>query len=93
MYIKTTAIITNSLHLHIKSLPATIFFLLKYHSECPQKYRIAIIKNLIHRAFYISSSKTIFYKELTNIKQTLVNKNFSNKLIDQQNYTFIKFTK
>ena len=33
--------------------------------------------------FYISF-KTIFYKELTNIKQTLVNNNFSNKLVDQQ---------
>ena len=34
--------------------------------------------NLIHRAFYIFSSKTIFYKELTytNI--------FPNKLVDQQ---------
>ena len=38
---------------------------------------------VIHRVFYISS-KTIFYKELTNIKQTLVNNNFPNKLVDQQ---------
>ena len=54
-----------------------------YHNECPPKYKIAIIKNLIHRAFYISS-QTIFHKELTNIKQTLVNNNFPNKLVDQQ---------
>ena len=46
-----------------------------YHRECPQKYKIAIIKNLIHRVFYISSSKTIFYQELTNIKQALVSNN------------------
>ena len=26
----------------------------------------------------------MFYKEFTNIKQTLVNYNFSNKLVDQQ---------
>ena len=49
-----------------------------------QKYLIAMIKNLIQRAFYISSSKTIFYKELTNINQPLVNNNFPNKLVDQQ---------
>ena len=30
------------------------------------------------------SSKTIFYKELKNIKQTIVNNNFPNKLINQQ---------
>ena len=58
--------------------------LLNYHSECPPKYKIAIIKNLIHRAFYISASKIIFYKELTNIKQSLVNNNFPSKQGDQQ---------
>ena len=42
-----------------------------------------IIKNLIHRAFYISS-RTIFYKEITNIKLILVNNNFPNKLGNQQ---------
>ena len=58
--------------------------LLNYSSDYTQKYKTANIKDLIDRAFYISSSKTIFYKELTNIKQTLVNNNFSNKLVDQQ---------
>ena len=48
------------------------------------KYKIAIIKkNLFYRAFYISS-KTLFYKELINIKETIVNNNFPNKLVDQQ---------
>ena len=57
--------------------------LLNYHSECPQENKITIIKNVIHRAFYISS-KTIFYEELANIKQTFLNNNFPNKLVDQQ---------
>ena len=56
---------------------------LNYHSECPQKYKIAIIKNLIHRAIYIFSSKTRFYRELTNIKQTFVYNNSPNKLVYQ----------
>ena len=52
----------------------------------PPKYKITIItkNNLIHRTFYISSSKTIFYEELTNIKQSLVKSNFPNKLVYQQ---------
>ena len=45
---------------------------------------LAIIKNLNHRAFYISSSKTIFYKKITYIKQTLVKNNFPNKIVDRQ---------
>lgn len=32
----------------------------------------------------MSSSKTIFYKELHNIKQTHVNNGFPNSVIDQQ---------
>ena len=42
------------------------------------------MKYQIHRVLNISTSKTIFYKELINIKHTLVNNNFPNKLIDQQ---------
>ena len=92
MYLPTPLVIINSLHLHIISLPTTIppylptndnSTLLNYHSECPPKYKIAIIKNLIHKAFYISF-KTIFYKKFTNIRQTLVNNNFPYKQVDQQ---------
>ena len=50
----------------------------------PTKYKIALIKILLHKAYHISSSKTIFYQELKNIKQNSVNNNFPNKLIDQQ---------
>ena len=63
----------------------------------PKIQKPDIKKKIIHRAFYISLSKTIFYKELTNIKQTLVNNYFPNKLVDQQIilylYAFITFTK
>ena len=45
-------------------------------TTCPHK------KN--HRAFYISSSKTIFYKELANIKQTLIKNNFPDELVNLQ---------
>ena len=38
----------------------------------------AIINNLISRAKLISSFKTIFHKEIKNIKQTLINNGFPN---------------
>ena len=44
----------------------------------------AIIYNLISRAKLFSSSKTIFYKELENIKQTLINNGFPNYIFDEQ---------
>ena len=70
MYSQTPTRIIHSLHLHINNIPATIPPYLTTTVKCLQKYKITIMKNLIHRAFYISSSKTIFYKELTDIKQT-----------------------
>ena len=94
MYLLTPPIITNSLYLHINKPSHENSTLLNYHTEYPQKYKIVIIKKLIHRAFYISSFKTIFYKKLINIKLTQVNNNFPNKQVDQQiKYIFKTFTK
>ena len=44
MYLQTPLII-NSLHLHIKKPTNGNSTLFNYHSECPQKYKTAIIKN------------------------------------------------
>ena len=57
---------------------------LNVKSECTFKYKKAIINNLISRAKLISSSKTIFYKEIENIKQALINNGFPNYIVDEQ---------
>ena len=53
-------------------------------------YIKAIINNLISRAKLISSSKTIFYKEIKNIKQTLINNWFTCYIVDEQIKRIIK---
>ena len=58
--------------------------LLNYRSECPDRYKTAVIKNFIKRAKLISSTPTIFYKALADIKQTLINNGFTNSIVDQQ---------
>ena len=58
--------------------------LLNYKSECPQRYKTAVIKNFIRRAKNISSSYHIFLKELRKIKQVLVNNEFPNHVVDTQ---------
>ena len=58
--------------------------LLNYHSECPHRYKVAVIKSLINRAKNISSSYIIFMKELRNIKQVLINNEFPNYIVDTQ---------
>ena len=43
-----------------------------------------IINNLISCANLISSAKIIFYKELKNVKQTFINEEFPNYIVDEQ---------
>ena len=45
---------------------------LNFKSECPFRYKKAIIDKLI------SSSKTIFHEEIKSIKQALINNGFPN---------------
>ena len=60
------------------------FCTLNFKSECLFRYKKAIIDNLI------SSSKTIFYKEVENIKQALINNGFPNYIVDEQIKRMIK---
>ena len=46
--------------------------------------------DLFRRAKMISSSKTIFYKEVENIKQAFINNGFHNYLVDEQIKRMIK---
>ena len=63
---------------------------LNFKSECPFRYKKATIHNVISCAKLISSSKTIFYKEVENIRQALVNNGFPNYIVDEQIKRMIK---
>ena len=69
----------------ITTVPSTLK--VKAPSDIKKK---AIINNLISRAKLISSSKTIFYKEVENIKQALINNGFPNYIVHEQIKRMIK---
>ena len=52
--------------------------------NAPSDIKKAINSNLISRAKLISFSKTIFYKEIENTKQALINNRFPNYIVDEQ---------
>ena len=58
--------------------------------NAPSDIKKAIIRNLMSRAKLISSSKTIFYKEVENIKQALIDNGFPNYIVDEQIKRMIK---
>ena len=62
---------------------------LNFKNECPFRYKKAIIDNLISCAKLISS-KTMFYKDVENIKQALINNGFPNYIVDEQIKRMIK---
>ena len=62
---------------------------LNANSECPEKYKLSVISNYLNRAYKVTQTWEDFDTELTRIKQTLVNNNFTNTLIDQQINIFL----
>ena len=46
------------------------------------KKKTLIIKTLIYRAKLLSSTRTIFYSELKNCKQTYLKNKFLNRIVD-----------
>ena len=58
--------------------------------NAPSDIKKAIINNLISRFKLISFSKTISYKEVENIKQTLANNGFPNYIVDEPIKRMIK---
>ena len=57
--------------------------ILNFKSECPERYKIGVLNNLIHRAKLTSSDSNIFYKALKDIKQTLINNGYPNNFVDK----------
>ena len=69
--------------LYIKNI-SNYSCILNYKSEFPHRYKITVIKNLLNCPKQISSSNEIFYNELQNIKQTLINNRFPNYFVEKQ---------
>ena len=59
------------------------------HSFTPMSYKIGLVRCLIHRAFKISSSYTIFDNKLENIKILLQKSMYDKRVIDNQIKTFL----
>ena len=50
--------------------------------ECPERYKVGMIRGLIDRTHKISSSIEIFNVECNKLKQLLINNGYSNFLFD-----------
>jgi len=54
---------------------------INYHSICPDRYKIGVIKTLLHRGYKVCSNWHNFNTEINRIKQLLTNNNFPMRVI------------
>ena len=62
---------------------------LNYNSICPEKYKIAVIRTFLHRAYKNSSTWILLHTEINRIKQVLSNNNFPLALIENEIERFL----
>ena len=71
----------NQLETGIYTKLSTTTECLNYQSICPLRYKIAVIKSLVHRALSVVSSFELLDIEIKRIEQVLVNNGFPIGLI------------
>ena len=62
---------------------------MNYKSICPDRYKVAVIRSLMHRAYNICSDGHELYLEIQRIKQLLTNNNFPANIIDESIEKFL----
>ena len=55
---------------------------LNYNSYCSEKYKLSIIKTLIHRAYKLCSKWVTFTLEVERIKQNLINSSYPQRIVE-----------
>ena len=58
-------------------------------SECPQRYKLSVIRAYLRRAYRNCSSWDSFHSELSRLKQILINNGYSNSIIDSETRLFL----
>ena len=57
-------------------------------SECPERYKVSVIRTFLRRALKTSSDWLIFHKEV-EIKQVLINNGYSNRMVNSEVNKFL----
>lgn len=62
---------------------------INFNSLCPERYKLGVIKTLLHRAYTISSTWHDVHQEIVRIKQLLTDNNYPMQTIDREINRFI----
>ena len=62
---------------------------LNYNSFCTDQYKVSVINSYLNRAYKTSTTWNDFNAEINHIKQTLINNNYPNTIVDNHINKFI----
>ena len=80
----------NTVRSSVFRKPTDIGRCLNALSECPDRYKVSVVKGFLFRARNICSDKPAFLTELNRSKQILVNNGYSNQMIDSEIKKFLR---
>ena len=69
--------------------PTDACLCLNAKSECPNKYKLSVIKGFLHRAKSLSSDRKDMFIEIDRAKQILINNGYSNSIINAEIRKFL----
>ena len=58
--------------------------------DCPERYKLSVIKGFLHRAKALCTEKSDLLLEIKRVKQILINNNFSNSEVDAEIRLFLR---
>ena len=62
---------------------------INFQGLAPEKYKVGVMKTMLHRAYKISSSWPIFHSEVRRLRQLFTNNNFPASLVDKEIQQFL----
>ena len=84
-----TDIENNDFTTSVYHKPTDVGRCLNYKSECPDKYKVSVVKSYMKRAYEVSSSWDLFNAEVSRMKQVLINNGFPNYIVDREVQTLM----
>ena len=63
---------------------------LNAEGECPDRYKISVVKGFLHRARILCTEKAEMMLEINRSKKILINSGYSNKIVDNEIRQFLK---
>ena len=70
--------------------PTDVGMCLNAEGECPDRYKVSVVKGFLYRARDLCSEKLEVMNEISRSKQILINNGYSNRLVDAEIAKFLK---